>query len=288
VPPEATSLRLTLAGALARATHRLAEAGLATPRRDAIRILADLLDLAPASIVIDGDRVVEPERRRWLDRAIERRAAGEPLAYVTGLAGFRRLVLRVDRRALIPRPETEGLVDRILARCPNGSVADVGTGTGCIALALRDEGGYRQVTGVDRSPEALALAAQNGRRTGLPVRWVRGDLTTGFGDAVFDAVVANPPYVSSQEYLALDPSVRDYEPRQALESGPAGLDASARLAVDAWRAVRPGGLLALEIAEQRPRETAELVARAGWSEVVIEEDLFGRPRYLLATKRNDK
>ena len=179
---------------------------------------------------------------------MRRRAAGEPLAHVTGRIGFRTLQLRSDRRALIPRPETEGLVDLVLARVRTGRIADIGTGSGCLALSLAAEGGFEQVWAVDSSAEALALARgepRGNRRQGGadPRRPLRSRCAT---DSL-DAVVSNPPYLTDGEYEALDPSVKQWEPAAALSSGPDGLDATSRLLSDARDVVRPGGWLALEV-----------------------------------------
>ncbi|MEZ4456768.1 MAG: peptide chain release factor N(5)-glutamine methyltransferase [Gemmatimonadales bacterium] len=274
--------RLTVLGALDAATAALARAGIEAPRREATRLLADLLGWTPAEVTLGREAVIEPDRRRWIDRAVARRAQGEPLSYVTGLAGFRRLLLRSDRRALIPRPETEGLIDRALALCPAGVAIDVGTGTGCLALSLADEGRYHRVVAIDRSAAALELAAQNRRATGLAVDLVRGDLSTAVGTAVADLIVSNPPYLSESEYLALDSAVRDYEPRAALASGADGLDATARLLADARRVLRPAGVAILEIAEMRAAESLAAARDAGWTDVEVADDLFGRPRYLIA------
>ncbi len=279
--------RLTVRGALDAATRTLAAAGLTEPRREAIRLLADLLESSPADLALSGDQVLEPDRRRWIDRAVARRASGEPAPYVTGLAGFRNLVLRSDRRALIPRPETEGLVDRALALVPDGVAVDVGTGTGCLALALAQEGRYRTVLGIDASRDALRLADQNRRRLGIPIGLVAGDLLDAVRQASVDVVISNPPYLSRAEYLALDPSVLAHEPRAALESGNDGLDATRRLARMARVAVRPGGLLLVEIAAVRAEPSVAVAESAGWGRVAVENDLFGRPRYLIAWSEDE-
>jgi release factor glutamine methyltransferase len=203
---------------------------------------------------------------------------------VTGTIGFRHLLLRSDRRALIPRPETEGLVDLLLARVRTGRVADVGTGTGALALSLAAEGSFSAVVGVDLSPEALSLARENRDRTGGRVALVRGDLCGPLGDGAFDALVSNPPYLSAGEYAALDPSVRDWEPELALRSGSDGLEATGRLLHEARIALRPGGWLALEIDCARSGAVARRAAALGWTEIAVHADLFGRDRYLLARR----
>jgi release factor glutamine methyltransferase len=205
---------------------------------------------------------------------------------VTGRAGFRHLVLHSDRRALIPRPETEGLVDLVLARVRGGCVADVGTGSGCIALSLATEGELARVVGLDISADALALADENRRATGARVLFLRGDLTDALGPRCLDALVSNPPYLTTGEYAGLDPSVRDWEPEQALSAGRDGLETVGRLLADGCRVLRPGGWLALEIDVARAARCAEWAGASGYTDVAIHTDLFGRERYLLA-RRSD-
>lgn len=281
-----TETAITLRGLLAEAAGRLRAAGIEAPAREALRIWADLWGREPGAALMENPAVAPEEAGRFA-AAVERRAAGEPLAYVTGWAGFRRLVLRADRRALIPRPETEGLVDLVLARAPAGRVADVATGGGCIALSLATEGRYRAVVGVDRSSEALALARENRALVGAPVELVRGDLTGALASGAFDAVVSNPPYVSEAEYAALPESVRAWEPREALESGPDGMAATTALLDDARRVLRPGGWLVVEVDARRADAAARLAGRLGWTAVEVRMDLFGRERYLLA-RRSEK
>ncbi len=274
-----------LLGDLVADAGRILSAGrIPEARREALRLWSDLVEASPADAILGRRTPVSAEQVAAFLTAVERRAGGEPLAYVSGWAGFRRLTLQVDRRVLIPRPETEGLVDLVLSRGPRGTVADACTGSGCIALGLADEGHYDRVLGVDLSREALALAASNVRRSGLAVTMVQGDLTSPLATASIDVLVANPPYIAAAEYAALDASVRDWEPAMALESGADGLDATRRLLDDGRRVVSPGGLIALEIDASRADATA-LVARAhGWQHVMIHHDLFGRERYLLAQR----
>ena len=271
---------------LADGALALAAAGLGAPRREALRLWTELSGEGPAAVLAPPETAVPWEQAAAFAEVVRRRAAGEPLAHVTGRAGFRHLTLRSDRRALIPRPETEGLVDLILARAPGGRVADVGTGSGCIALSLATEGRYQQVIGIDLSPDALALASENRALTGAQVALVRGNLCQPLEAASLDALVSNPPYLTAAEYAALDGSVRDWEPALALASGPDGLDAVLGL-LDAGRAaVRAGGWLALEIDCARAALCAWHAGAFGWTDVAIHADLFGRERYLLA-RRSD-
>lgn len=279
-----TEVRASVDALVREAAGRLGSQGIPEPMREAWRIWGDLRGEQPAASLLHRAQPAAADMEARFRAAVARRAAGEPLAYVTGVVGFRRLTLRADRRALIPRPETEGLVELLLARRASGLAVDVGTGTGCIALALADEGRYRVVLGVDRSAEALALAAENRAATGLAVHLIRGDLVSALGPARCDALVSNPPYLTAGEYAGLEPQVRDWEPAGALESGPDGLDATRRLMADAARVLRPGGWLGLEVDMTRAAATAQLAVAAGLVEVSVHQDLFGRARYVLARR----
>jgi release factor glutamine methyltransferase len=268
-----------------RAIDRLRVGGVADSRREALRIWSDLT----------GDRWGTALRRSGatdsgalvrFQQAVERRARGEPLPYVTGTSGFRHLSLRSDRRALIPRPETEGLVELLLARVCTGAVADVGTGSGCLALSLALEGSFSYIVGVDRSRDAIALAQENAisLRPSTPVDLVLGDLCLPLRRAAFDALISNPPYLTVEEHAALDPSVREWEPALALVGGLDGLEVTTRLLEEGLGVLRNGGWLALEIDCSRAAQTATTAVRQGWQNVSIHEDLFGRERYLLAQK----
>lgn len=279
-----TDRTLTLDRLVTHAGARLQAAGVSEARREAWRIWSDLVGSpwSPSSIL--SDQAVHPEQADKYRRAVDRRAKGEPLPYVTGVTGFRRLTLRSDRRALIPRPETEGLVDLMLRHQPRGRVADIGTGTGCIALALAEEGDYDLVVGVDRSREALTLAEENRALTGLGIDLVAGDLMSPFGADELDAIVANPPYLTEAEFAGLDSSVRAWEPREALVGGEDGLELIRTLLSEGLRVLRPEGWLALELDAMRAHATARLAEAGGWSGVTVHDDLFGRARFLLARR----
>ena len=222
---------------------------------------------------------------------------GVPFAYAVGRVGFRTLDLAIDSRALIPRPETEGLVDLVLRETGkretgNGKgdlVADIGTGCGCIALALAVEGRFEKVVAVEQSPAAAALARENVARIApaTPVEVREGNLLGPLlnDGGRFRVIVANPPYLTAAEYAELDPSVRDYEPREALVSGTDGLDATRALLAGAAALLEPGGVLALEIDERRAATVRTLGQGSGWN-VAIHADLFGRARYALSIKED--
>ena len=279
--PELTG---SLASLLAEARLILGAAGIPEPAREALLLWADLSGEAAAGVLLASSRTVDPDMATGFLAAIDRRTTGEPLAYVTGWTGFRLLKLRIDRRALIPRPETEGLVELVLERVDEGRIVDVGTGSGCVALSLATEGRYKSVVAIDKSAAALRLAALNRELVGASVALVRADLTTTLRDACVDALVSNPPYLTEQEYAGLDPAVSLWEPREALVSGRGGMGATARLLDDGRRVVRAGGWIALELDATRAAMVAETAERRGWEAVEVRADLFGRERYLLARR----
>lgn len=264
------------------ATARLKVAGVVKPRREAHRLWAWMNRSTPGKVLPGREGDADPGVARAYQEAVARRAGGEPIAYVLGTAGFRNLELLSDHRALIPRPETETLVDHALARVQSGRALDVGTGTGCLALALAQEGSFSEVVATDISEPALALAAENVSRTGLAVRLLQSDLGQALAGEQFDLVVSNPPYLTDAEYEALDVSVKEWEPRLALASGGDGLDATRRLLVEARGLLSPGGCLVVELDSSRSGEAARLANVAGFCDVSVLDDLFGRPRYLIA------
>ncbi|HEY2939649.1 MAG TPA: peptide chain release factor N(5)-glutamine methyltransferase [Gaiellaceae bacterium] len=271
---------MTIGDALARATARLAEAGVDSARLEAELLLARACDdCARALLYAELDRQMSEEQEAAFERNVARRETREPLAYVLGEWGFRRLTLKTDRRALIPRPETEVVVERALehlAGLPEPEVLDVGTGTGAIALALVDEHPGARVTAIDASPEALALARENLDLAGVNgrVQLIEHDLTSGLGEARFELVVSNPPYVEPDELETLQPEVRDWEPHVALVA-PGATDAVARAAT---AALRPGGWLVLETAATAGERVRRLLEELGYERVTITPDLAGRDR----------
>ena len=267
----------TVGSVLRLSTEHLAAKGSETPRLDAERLLAKALDLERIELYMAIDRpLTSPE----LDAAralVSRRAKREPLQYVLGEWGFRRLTLTVDRRALIPRPETEVLVERALALLvgiDRPRVLDVGTGSGAIALAIADEHPGAIVTGLDNSEDALALAAENAAHTGFAVEWVRSDLFQRLPDGPWDLIVSNPPYVDAVDLPALEPEVRDWEPHEAL-SADGAVEAVSRGAVDV---LRRGGGFAVEVGAGQTGSTAALLRQLGFDEVRVTADLRGIDR----------
>lgn len=262
-------------GTVARVTDRLARAGIESPEVEAEILVAHVIGVARSELVLQP-RVARKEEKA-LERLVARREQREPLAYVLGEWGFRRLTLAVDRRVLVPRPETEIVVERCLARIASVAeprVLDVGTGSGAIALAIADERTGARVTAIDASPDALEVAGANALRTGLRIELREWDLFAGLPDGPWDLVASNPPYVLAGEIEMLEPEVREWEPREALV-GVGATEAVARGAVDV---LRPGGVLVLEVAAGDASRVAALLDVLSYEDVTITRDLAGRER----------
>jgi release factor glutamine methyltransferase len=279
---------ISIRDALDSAVIAIAAAGCETPRLDAEMLLAHVLGVARERLLLDRDLAVAGPSVRAFQDAVRRRAVErEPVAYICAGRAFRRLQLRCDRRALIPRPETELLVETALARLPTGArVLDVGTGCGAVALALEDERPDLRVAGSDISLDALALARANGERLGLDVRWLRADLLGGVPDD-FDAIVANLPYVAESERERLPPEILRHEPAGALFAGPDGLSCVRRLVAEAGPRARARArvrLLALEVGAGQAGEVIALMGEAGFRDVRIELDLAGIERVVVGVQ----
>jgi release factor glutamine methyltransferase len=268
---------LTLGEVLRRSTEHLAAKGAESPRLDAERLLAHALGVTRIELYTELDRPLSSTELAEARALVARRAAHEPLQYVLGEWGFRRLTLTVDRRALIPRPETEIVVERCLALLDDREappVLDVGTGSGAIALAIADEHRGARVTGIDASEAALQLARENARRTGLDVELIRHDLFAGLPDGPWALVVSNPPYVDPNDRAALQPEVRDWEPAEALF----GRGATAAVASGAHGVLDAGGALVLEVGDGQAEATAGLLSSLGYLDIRVTPDLAGRDR----------
>jgi release factor glutamine methyltransferase len=266
---------LTLAEVLKGATDYLAARGVDSPRVDAELILARALGLSRIELYTQHDRPLTDDERARARELVQRRGKREPLAYVLGDWDFRRLTLKTDARALVPRPETEFVVERALARIDGldaPRVADVGTGSGAIALAIKHERPDARVTATDVSPDALELARENA--AGLDVQLVNADLLAGV-EGPFDLVVSNPPYVLAAELESLQPEL-GWEPRGALvdEGQTERLARDARAVLDGW--------LVLEVHEGRAAAMSDVISTLGYEDVEVRTDLAGRPRVVEA------
>ncbi|HEX3174384.1 MAG TPA: peptide chain release factor N(5)-glutamine methyltransferase [Solirubrobacterales bacterium] len=264
----------TVREALAGAADALRAAGVESPRLDAEILLAEAMGWERARLVVELEAGVAPDAGRRFAEMVRRRLRREPVAYILGRKGFRRIELEVDRRVLVPRPETELLVELALELAPR-RVLDVGTGSGAVALAIADELRGCGIAATDTSAAALEVARANAARLGLTARvdFIAGMLP---GDHLhFDLLLANLPYVSEAEWAGLEPEVTEWEPREALLAGPDGLDAIRSLVAVA-RGVAP--VVALEVGAGQAPAAADLLLEAGFGEVETRADLAGIPR----------
>lgn len=266
--------------ALAVATAELRDAGCESPRLDAELLLADALASTRTALHLRPERELTRAESDRFAHALARRRAREPVAYILGTRAFRHIDLAVDPRVLVPRPETELLVE-VALRLPRGArVADVGTGSGAVALALKHERPDLVVLATDASADALAVARANAATLGLEVEIREGDLLTPLDGVSLDAILSNPPYVPDRDRDGLEPEL-DREPPEALFAGPDGLDVLRRL-VPAAAARAP--FVALEVGAGQAGAVGELLRRAGMSEVVAHRDLAGIERVVVGTR----
>jgi len=270
---------LTVGEVLRASTEFLSGKGVPSPRVDSEHLVAAALGVSRIDLYLQHDRELGEGELAAARELVRRRGTREPLAYVLGEWGFRRLTIAIDSRALIPRPETETVVERCLVRLADSSeplVLDVGVGSGAIALAIADEHPGARVTGLDASPSALELARENAERTGLGARVTldHRDVSNGLPPGPFDLVVSNPPYVDPDEIDRLEPEVRDWEPRAALVAR----GETEAVAHAARSVLRSGGWLVLEVGDGAAPAVAELLSMLGFVDVETSLDLAGRER----------
>ncbi|HEX2718917.1 MAG TPA: peptide chain release factor N(5)-glutamine methyltransferase [Gemmatimonadaceae bacterium] len=283
--------RVTVGGALARVAAILDASGVADSVREARELLASLLDQPRSWPALNAETALAAADEARLLHAARRRSRGAPLEYATGRASFRHLVLEVDERVLIPRPETELLVEIALEAGGTGVAVDVCTGSGCVALALAQEGSFSRVIATDASLDALAVARGNlawlAPTMRAPVELRHGSLLAPLlerGDRA-SVVVSNPPYIAESEASTLPASVRDWEPAVALFSADGGMSHIRALVREAADVLDVGGLLALEVDARRASLAAELVAADGrYRDVAVRLDLSGRERFVTARR----
>jgi release factor glutamine methyltransferase len=269
--------------ALEGAQTAIAAAGCETPRLDAEILLARVLGVSREQLVTDTSLRVQGQAVRAYQDAVRRRAVErEPVAYITGRRAFRNIELAVDRRALVPRPETELLVEAALSLPRGASVLDVCTGSGAVALALKQERGDLEVWGSDVNEPALDLARENSERLGIEVRWLHADLLDGIPDD-FDAVLANPPYVADSERPSLAPEILRHEPASALFAGPDGLAVIAPLARQLGGRERVV-TAAIEVGEGQAEAVSRLLRDAGFGATSFLVDLGGIKRVVIGRK----
>jgi release factor glutamine methyltransferase len=288
-PSDETTDAATRRALLDRATRRLDAADRDVPRRTAAWLLTEVLGCDRGQLYAHPERPVEPADARRFTAMVDRCVAGEPLQHVLGYADFRDLRLCVSPAVMVPRPETEEVVEAALAAISDVEaprVLDVGTGSGCIALALKHERPDTQVQAWDVSADALAVARENATRFGLDVRFDEVDLlddaaTESLREPV-DLLVSNPPYIPDEEAETLPPVVRDYDPDVALFAGDDPLRFYRALAARTPTLCAPGGAVVLETHADYAEEAARVLEKEGLDDVCIQSDLNGRPRILLA------
>lgn len=260
------------------ATDDFRARGIESPRLDAELIVAFALGIDRMRVILDAERPLEGAELERLRELVKRRRAREPIAYLRGEREFYGLPFRVDRRVLVPRPDTETLVDVGLARTTQVSMSmrqlDLCTGSGCVAIAMAKKRPTASVLATDKSPDALTVAKENAYRLGAyNVGFRQSDLFAEVRGARFDVITANPPYIPSEEIETLDADVRDFEPRLALDGGADGLDLVRRIVAEAPDFLAPGGVLAMEIGAGEAEETARLLGERGFSDVRADRDI---------------
>jgi release factor glutamine methyltransferase len=278
---------LTLGEALRDAARRLAPAGVDDPAFDARLLLSECVGLAPAALSLHDGETLGDEAACRFAALIDRRLRREPVSHLLGRRGFWTLDLLVTADTLDPRPDSESLIEAVLAACPDRTrplrLLDLGTGSGCLLLALLAEYPSAHGLGIDRSEAALDIARRNAARSGMEPRsrFAHGDWGTGL-DGPFDLILSNPPYIPSAEIDQLAPEVACFEPRSALDGGPDGLDCYRRIAPDLARLLTPAGLAALEIGAGQAEGVETILAAAGLRPAGRQRDLGGIERCLLA------
>ena len=276
----------TRAEALGAATAALRSAGIDAPRREARLLMQHALGLAPETLLAEDGLPLDKTEAARLTALVDRRAAREPVAYLTGRREFWSLEFAVDRSALVPRPETETVVEAVLAHAeslpPRPRLLDLGTGAGCLLVALLSELPGAVGFGIDISAAAVSLARTNAKRHGLAGRasFVIADWGAPLGER-FDVVVSNPPYVTSKALTMLAPEIVRYEPQTALAGGEDGYTCYQQIAPQIARLLAPGGLAAIEVGAEMADEVASLFATAGLAEIDRRHDLAGIERCVL-------
>ncbi len=272
------------------AVRRLSEAGSAAPRAEVDWLLTTELEESRASVIAFGERLIEPSRQRRIQTMIDRRLAGEPLQYIAGVADFYGLRLKVTPAVLIPRPETEVLVDeavRMVSAVPAPRILDIGTGSGCIALAIQSVVPKAVVEGIDVSADAIAVAAENAANLDLDVSFRRADLREAsfrLEQGAYDLVVSNPPYVHPSERAELEREVIGFEPPAALFTGPDALEFYRLLTARCMDALTERGSMAVEVHAERGAAVVSMFG-AVLNDVRLIRDLAGRDRVVVGTRQ---
>jgi release factor glutamine methyltransferase len=247
-------------------------------------LIAGVLNMNRLDLYLNYDRPLQDEELDLIRTRLRRLAKGEPLQYIEGKVVFHGCLLSVDRRVLIPRPETELLVELALERIqkPNLTLVDVCTGSGCIGIACKKKAPFPiDVWLLDISEEALSVAKENAKKNEADVKILKSDLLAAFPDSSIDILVSNPPYVSEQEYQELEVHVREFEPKIALVGGATGIEMYERLAVQIPKKLRPGGVVLLEIGANQKEPLEKLFKRHGFTNTIFSKDLSNNSRFMI-------
>ncbi len=279
----------TLRSFLDRAAKELEAAGLGAARREARLLVAEVLGESESAVFAHPDRILDEAAYARAQALLARRLSGEPLSRIRGRREFWSLSFSIGPETLDPRPDSETLVEAVLAALPDRNAAlrllDLGTGSGCLLLALLSELPQAMGAGIDRQAGAIATARENAEALGLSARAAFQEGNWGQGlETAFDVVISNPPYIESADIAGLEEAVRLHDPVLALDGGPDGLDAYRALLPDAWRLLRPGGLLALEIGWRQAEGVTALLRESGFEAPQLHRDLGGRARCLVSRK----
>ncbi|MGH7941847.1 MAG: peptide chain release factor N(5)-glutamine methyltransferase [Limisphaerales bacterium] len=281
---------MTVLQAIQKSAEFLAKRDVESPRLQSELLLAHVLKMPRMKLYLNFERVVGEQETEWLRQLVKRRGQREPLQHIIGSTSFCGFEISVDRRALVPRPETEILAEAgwtFLAACGTGQNAlDVGTGTGCIAIALAAKCPNVRITATDASPDALALAAENARKNNVSNRldFFQGNgFAAAPGGAQFELIISNPPYIPTAEIGTLQPEVRDFDPRGALDGGADGLDFYRMFAAEAGPFLKSGGKLMLEFGDGQAPAIRKLFEDEKWIVQAVKDDYSQRARILIAS-----
>lgn len=268
------------------AADHLRESNIEQPRRQAEELLGHILQIPRMQLYLEHDRPVEKREQEQLNVLIQRRSEGEPLQYILGRGDFFGCRLAIDRRALIPRPETEYMVERVLSQITGEgkTLLDLCTGSGCMAIALKRTRPSLHVIATDISSQALSLAQENAETNGVEIEFLQGDLFEPLGRRKIDYCVCNPPYVVRSDISHLQPEVRDFEPLNALDGGEDGLVFYRRLSEDLPRHLSSPGKAWLEIGAEQKDEVQKLFKNGVWTDCLAERDMAGFDRFIFLVK----
>ena len=269
----------TIKDVLPRAIDFLQTQKVAAARLSAEHLLAHLLELRRLDLYMQYSRPLTESELEEYRKALRRRSKGEPIDYIMGQGHFFNCLLEISPAALIPRPETELLLEKVCREERGGKALDLCTGSGCLAIGLKKHFPDMEVRAGDLSSKALALARRNGVRNGVEIEWREGDLFAPFEGQKFDLLLCNPPYISAAEYERLDSEVRNFEPRAALLAGGRGTEFFERLAAEMPNYLHPNAKFYFEIGATQGEELLRLFSAPCFSGVRIEEDLAGHPRF---------